>query len=402
MSASSWLRAAIACLAMMTLSGVALAQDAAEVTITGRIVHGADDPAFDPTVVIVSLNVLEGVTSFEQISTQPGAGGGFAFTFPEAPDRTYFVSAEYQGARYSDARSSAGLGDPMLLTVYDATSSSDVLEFESYSVIVTGALKQERFVELFELATVRNDSGMTLVPNQEVDGPAMLNLLRFALPPGAYNLAVDSNLVGGQILEVDRGVALTTPIPPTLDEPHEFRLVYRLNYEGDSLDLSRTMRFGARSFNFVVPDDTARPVAPALSDLGAADVRGRLTRLMEASDIGRSEFVELSVTGLPTPTFLDRVTNSSGTWYVRVLLPSLMAVLLLSLIAAGLRRTGLVAAAGADGPTRRAELLRQAALLETQHRAGTISDRRHEAEREAVKQALIDLDLEAQETGEAT
>ena len=402
MSARSWLRAAIACLAMMTLSGVALAQDAAEVTITGRIVHGADDPAFDPTGVIVSLNVLEGVTSFEQISTQPDADGGFFFTFPKAPDRTYFVSADYQGARYSDARSSAGLGDPMLLTVYDATSSSDVLEFESYSVIVTGALKQERFVEVFELATVRNDSGMTLVPNQEVDGPAMLNLLRFALPPGAYNLAVDSNLVGGQILEVDRGVALTTPIPPTLDGPHEFRLVYRLNYEGDSLDLSRTMRVGARSFKFVVPDDTARPVAPALSDLGAADVRGRLTRLMEASDIGRSEFVELSVTGLPTPTFLDRVTSSSGTWYVRVLLPSLMAVLLLSLIAAGLRRRGLVVTAGADGPTRRAELLRQAALLETRRRAGTISDRRHEAEREAVKQALIDLDLEAQVTGDAT
>jgi hypothetical protein len=401
-STRGWLRAALACLAMLSLSGVALAKDTPDVTIAGRIVHGAGDPAFDPTGVVVSLHVLEGVTSFDQISTKPDAGGGFTFTFPEAPGRTYFVTADYQGARYSDARRSASLAEPMLLTVYDATSSSDVLEFESYSVIVTGVLKQERFVEVFELATVRNDSGMTLVPNEQVDGPAMLNFLRFALPPGAYNLAVDSNLVGGQILKVDRGVALTTPIPPTLDEPHEFRLVYRLRYEGDSLDLSRTMRFGARSFNFVVPAETARPVAPALSDLGAADVRGRLTRLMEASDIGRGEFVELIVTGLPTPTLLERAATSAGTWYVRVLLPGLLGVLLLALVAAGLRRRGLAVTAGADRPTRRAELLRQAAFLETRRRAGTISERRHEAEREAVKQALIDLELEAEGTGEAT
>ncbi|MCH8198476.1 MAG: hypothetical protein IIA54_00185, partial [Chloroflexi bacterium] len=214
--------AAIAWAFALGVPGAAIAQDAAEAVITGVVEHGADLEAFDPTALLVSLDVLEGVSPLAQLSTRPAADGTFAFTAARAPTRTYFLSVEYQGARYSASRRADTLEDPVTLTVFDATNDPSVLRFDTYTVLVTGALGDDGIVEVLERVAVSNDSDTTLVPDFGAEGPAMLGFLRFGLPSGAYNLDVRSDLVGGEVLEVDLGFALTTPVPPTRGELHEF------------------------------------------------------------------------------------------------------------------------------------------------------------------------------------
>lgn len=380
---------AVACGFLLALPGAALAQAPTEVTITGEVRHGAGAEPFDPSQLLVTLNVLEGVSPLAQVSTRPARDGTFELTVAPAPSRTYFLSVEYQGARYSASRRASELSEPVALTVFDATNNPTVLTFDSYTVIVTGAVADDRFIEVLELALVRNDSDTTLVPSLAAPGAAMPGFLRFALPRGAYNLDVRSDLAGGEVLEVDLGFALTTSVPPTRGEPHQFEFVYRLGYDDPVVDLSRTMRFGAASFRFLTPVDVGRPASPGLQDLGAAELEGRVLRLLEGQGIEPGARIELTVSGLPTPSAWSQVRRKARESYFRYVVPATMAIAMLALLAYALGRRRVTA--GATG--QREPLLERTAALEARFRARSVSRWQYEAERDELKRALVEMAL---------
>lgn len=382
------LAAALALLAALLLAPAhARAQSAGAVEIQGRVEHGAGAASFDPTKARVTLNVLDGVTAVSQETKAPDASGAFAFRAVPAEGRTFFFSVEYQGAAYSAARNSDELADPVVVTVFDSTHDPSVIAVQSHTVVVTGAVRDEGFVEILERAIIRNDSGLTLAPDPDAEGPAMLSFLRFALPPGAYNLDVRSNLTGGQILEVDKGFALTSPVPPTAGgEPHRFEFIYRLDYDEPSLDLSRVMRFGAESLRFVAPVDVAAPASPRLADLGATDFNGRLLRLLEGQDVEPGEVVGMTVSGLPRPSALDALRESAGEWYVRYGAPAAVAVAALALSPLAFRRRSAPAAS-------RAQLLAQARAIRAAYDGGAISRAAYESRTRALRDALVRLEI---------
>ena len=378
----------VAAVCAALLSAVfALPVGAQETTeIAGSVRNGTPGAEFDPADVRLSLNVLEGIVSISETTTAPDASGRFAFSgVPVGPERVYFVSAEYGGAAYSTSLRTDDLGAPVEITVYEPTASTDALRVESHSVIVTGADANARFIEVFERAHVANDSGRTLVPDLSAQGPAMLSFLRFALPPGAFHLDVRSDLVGGDVLTVDRGFALNIPVPPTLaEQPHRFEFVYRLPYEGESVDLGRTMRFGAGAFRFVVPVSVGVGASPDLTDLGATAFEGGQLQLLEGAAIPRDGFLPMSVNGLPQPTLWGRVESRGGEWFLRYAVPGAAAVALAAALAFAARRRAPVAQL-----SREALLARAAALRE---RREGIPKRRYDAEREEIRRALIALE----------
>ena len=367
----------------------ALAQDPGEVEIAGRVEHGAEEASFDPTESRVTLNVLEGITLVAQESALPDASGAFNFTVDAADGREFFFAVEYQGATYSAVRSAGQLGEPVIVTVFDATHDTSVLTVQSHTVIVTGAAPDEGFVEILERAIVRNDSRLTLTPDLNAQGPAMLSFMRFALPPDAYNLDVRSNIVGGQVLEVDRGFALNSPVPPTAPgQPHQFEFVYRLDYDESSIDLSRTMRFGAESVRFVVPVDVATPSSDRLTDLGATDLNGRLLRLLEGQDIAPAEVLNLTVSGLPGRSAFDIARESAGEWYVRYAVPAAIGVTVVALLMLSFRRRG-VATSGAG----REQLLAEARTLRDAYDRHAVGTRAYEGRSRAIRDALVQADV---------
>ena len=376
--------------ALLMLPAQALAQQAGEIEIAGRVEHGADAASFDPTQARVTLNVLEGITLVSQDSTQPDESGMFSFSITAAEGRTYFFSVEYQGAGYSAVRDARELGAPVVITVFDATNDTSVLAVQSHTVIVTGAVPDDGFVEILERVIVRNDSDLTLTPDLNAQGPAMLSFLRFALPPGAYNLDVRSNITGGQVLEVDRGFAINSPVPPTAPgQPHQFEFVYRLDYEESAIDLSRTMRFGAESVRFVVPVDVATPSSARLSDLGATELNGRLLRLLEGQDIAPAEVLPLAVSDLPGEPALDAALESAGEWYVRYAVPAVVGLTLAALLLLSLRRRRAVAMGGAS----REHLLAEARALRDAYDRHDIGTAAYEGRSRVIRDALVQAEV---------
>ena len=377
-------------LAALLMPAQALAQEAGEVEIAGRVEHGADAASFDPTQARVTLNVLEGITLVSQDSALPGESGAFSFTAAAVEGRTYFFSVEYQGANYSAVRGASELSEPVVVTVFDATNDTSVLTVQSHTVIVTGAVPDDGFVDILERVMVRNDSNLTLTPDLNAQGPAMLSFLRFALPPGAYNLDVRSNITGGQVLEVDRGFALNSPVPPTAPGlPHQFEFVYRLDYDGPALDLSRTMRFGAESVRFVVPVDVATPSSARLTDLGATELDGRLLRLLEGQDIAPAEVLPLAVADLPRESAFDIARESAGEWYVRYVVPAVVGLTVAALLLLSLRRRRAVAMGGAS----REQLLAEAQALRDAYDRHTIGTAAYEGRSRVIRDALVQAEV---------
>lgn len=373
--------------ALLLTPAAALAQSGGAAEIRGVVRHGADSPTFDPAEARVTLNVLDGVTAVSQQTVLPDATGAFAFPVAPAEGRTFFLSVEYQGAAYSAVRQSDNIAEPVVVIVFDSTHDTSVLAVQSHTVVVAGALPEEGFIEILERAIIRNDSDRTLAPDPDAEGPAMLSFLRFALPPDAYNLDVRSNIAGGQVLEVDKGFALTTPVPPTLGgEPHRFEFVYRLDYDAPSLDLSRTMRFGAESLRFVAPADIGALSAPRLDDLGAADFDGRLLRLLEGQDVAPGEVVQLTVSGLPQPSALTAAIETAGEWWVRYAAPAAVgAAAVVLLLLAFIRKSA--------PEVGRAQLLAQARALRAAYDGGAIGKPAYEGRTRAIRDALVRIDV---------
>ena len=111
------------------------------VTITGVLRNGTPDVPFAPEAVPVTLRTLEGVVILDSRTASPEADGGFTFAdVSVAEGRVYFLSAEYRGAEYSVTLAADELGEPVTLTVYEATSSTEGLAITAYTVFVTGAV----------------------------------------------------------------------------------------------------------------------------------------------------------------------------------------------------------------------------------------------------------------------
>ncbi len=155
------------------------------------------------------------------------------------------------------------------------------------------------------------------------------------------------------------------------------------------------MRFGADSFRFVSPVDTARPESPRLNDLGATELDGRLLRLLEGDGVEPGEFVDLAISGLPLPTAWTRVSRVVADWYVTLVVPGIVIVTLAVLLGLGVRRRrfALDVSPGADLDAQREALLQEVVWLEARRSAGDVSHRRYDAQRSELKRALVELEL---------
>ena len=375
---------------------VAPASSAQEtVTLNGTLINGTPDASFTPQEVAVSLRMLEGVVTLEPQTVFPGPDGRFALLgVPVAEGRLYFISVEYQGAVYSETLEPDELEEPLTLTVYEATNSTEALAITSSTLFVTGADAQERVVEVLERVSVANRGSTTLVP--DLTEPGAMGFLRFGLPPGSFNLDVRADVVGGQVLEVDRGFAITTPIPPTFGEPQHLEFIYWVPYERSTVDLSRSLPFGADSFRLLLPADVGSAESPALTNLGTATVEGRDYQLLEGFELARGTRLELVLRGLPQPSLWSRIGGGAARWYLAAGVPFLVGAVLLGLLARGLRRRRYPweEAADMDPSARREAMLREMAALEERLSHGRVSHRRYAIDRERLKRALLALDLE--------
>ena len=380
-------------LLMVALPAMAFAQETE--AVTGRLVNGTGDGPV-PAGVEVTLHAVQSTASVETKTAVTDEDGAFSLEVPVLEDvNSYVVSLSYEGAIYGRPLAFDELGKPVEITVYESTTDLSVLEVNS-AALVLRPLESEGILNGSEVVSLVNTSDRTFIP--DLTGPAMgqMNFMRFSLPPGATNLRLESDLAGGDVIDVGPGFAVTASVPPG---DHLVGFSYTAPYNGDLLEFTRTAHMATSDFHLLLPEDLAQVQSDILKAGEDRVVLGDdLFQSWRSGPLNAADRVRMEFSGLPQPPWHERLSNvvlegSAPQLFLASLLGlALVGALLYSLLrvvpASRLTAVPLASAGASPGPVAE-ECLRQLAELDDALERGEMDADQYAHERAPLKAALL-------------
>lgn len=303
-------------------------------TISGVVRNGTAG-AGAPIGLWVTLRYQIDSGELVEHDTPTQADGSFTFTDLPPQGRPGFeVRTEHLGVEYAERALGEPLAGPLELTVYETTSDFSVVTLVDDTLAVTGADGKARRFSVLEAVKVRNASDRTFVADTLADGP--MSMVRFSLPDGATDLEVEASLPGGHVLQVDRGFALTMPVPPG---DHDILYVYRVPYEESFKQYTPNFPMGAETFRVLVIRGVAEGSGPGMRNVDDVAVGGTVYQVLEAGPLAPGQRSAVMLTELPQPTLLQRAENTvRSDGFRRGALPGALGAALLAALGAVLLR----------------------------------------------------------------
>ncbi|MBI4340055.1 MAG: hypothetical protein HY680_08910 [Chloroflexi bacterium] len=356
----------------------------ATLRLSGQVVNGTSGAAI-PQGLQVLLTVVRPEGGTQAPSAAVDSSGGFVFEGIPSDASLYSLATTYLDIRYGLDVGPADDLSAVKLLVYEASSSMEQISFARSSLLVSGVNAEDRRLSFLELMQVVNAGDRTFVPDQSQG----MVFLRFPLPPGAADLDVQADLPEGQAIQIDRGFAITSPVPPG---EHTIGYSYNAPYQGGAFELSRTYLSGAGTFRALVPESLGQASSSNLSVQRGTMIGDQAYWLLEGANIAPGGSVNFRIQGLPQPGLWDRA-RSLGSGNLRYLAAPLalamgLAVLLLVWM---FRRGGRAPVEAAAQVSDRDALLRAIAALDDRRAAGQMEEEAYQEQRSALKAQLLRL-----------
>ncbi len=300
-----------------------------EHAIGGRVVNLTPDTD-PPAGLQVVLTIFEGTEPLGQLAATTGEDGSFVFEdIPRLAGLGYLFQLQYQGAQYR-LQLDPGSTIPVEITVYETTSELSSLSVLDDTIMVTREPGQYDQLTVRQVVRVRNETLETFVPSFGDAGAGMMNFLRVSMPAGFNEMTVRSDLQGGQVIPVDRGVGITTAIPPGI---HAIVFAYSAPYDQSDLIFEPLYPLGADSVRVLVREDVGWLIGPEIREEETVIVSGSNFRVYGVEAVTAGERVSLGFTDLPqapwTTTLADAFTTE---WQVTTVIPGATALFLLLLL----------------------------------------------------------------------
>ena len=365
--------------------------------ISGEVVNGTPGGEL-PAGRLVVLHILmqDGNQDFRSASTD--ANG--AFSFPDVPIAEvlgYLLVATHQGVDYTLEILPGEALTGLELEIFETTTSIDAVGIVLDSVMIADWDVPDRTLSVLELVQLENYGNETFVP--DLAQPANMAFLRFALPSNARDLQVQTQLPEGQVLQVDRGFAVTTAVPPG---QHGMAFTYTVPYQGDRLDFSRRFSLGAQAFRLLIPVDLGSTTSSALSSGSNARIGDTDFRVLQAEDVPLGGTVDIQLENLPQPSLLSTAVNSLGQSTAIWVVPITLVLGLAGLLVIGIiRRSGVPSVAGnsaVEGASTKDELIGAIVELDNRLERNEVTEQEHKLQRQILKARLLEQEMNARET----
>ena len=213
--------------------------------------------------------------------------GGFAFDdVPMVAGGSYTLSLDYRGVFYGPTLAAADLaagdGNDVVITVYEPTEDAGIIVVDRQVMVITDFDAPQRMATATEFVRFRNPTDRTLQANLETAAPGMFSFMRFALPPGAADVTVQSSLRGGEVISVGSGFALTAAVPPG---EHSVDFAYRFPYGGGTVAYRNSLPQGVGIFQILVPERWDTVEISGLSPRPPVGIQEGVYRAWEGRDI---------------------------------------------------------------------------------------------------------------------
>ena len=215
------------------------------------------------------------------------------------------------------------------IPIYDRTDSLDDISLNSYIMMIPSIDKNSRQAGVLSMIKIKNSGNNVFSANFSDPSLTGFNLFRFNLPDGWSNLAVESELPVGNVIEINTGFAMSNPIPPG-----EYSILtnYIINYNNDNFDFDLKLPYGGENIQFLLPYDAGKITAEKFSDETEVTIGEKKYITISGDEFKKNDIINVSFTGLPEPSFTGNVINFlEGKLYV-IFLGILFSVVLISII----------------------------------------------------------------------
>ena len=314
----------------------------------GRVINGTS--GFSVPDDLAALMLITGPDGTLAVTGQAfvDADGGFVFEdVARVPEGVYTISVDYEGVFYGLSLDEENLGGENVITIFEPTEDAGIIVVDRQVMVITGFDISERMATVTEFVRFTNPTDRTLQANLETARPGMFSFMRFALPPDAANVTVQSDLRGGEVISVGTGFALTAAVPPG---EHSVDFAYSFPYEDGRVSYRNSLPQGAGIFQILVPVRWEGIEISGVAPRQPVGIQDQVYRAWEGRDIPPGPGIDLEIERLPQPGVLARVggTLSGGSFWLAAI-PSAMGVALLALLVLGMARRYRTAIAGEGG-----------------------------------------------------
>ena len=370
-----------------------LAQETTDVH--GQVVNGTEGAGLPDDLTVLMLITGPDGRLAGTGQAKPDGQGRFVFENVEIIDGGgYAVSVDHEGVFYGTSLAADGLADVLLLTVYEITKDASIIQVERQVMVIAAVNKNDRLVSAIEFVRLVNPTDRTLLPDLSEVAP--ISFLRFALPPGALELTVQSDLPGGDVASIGTGFALTSPIIPG---SHSIDFSYTFPYDGDTLSYRQSLVQGAGIFQVLVPETIPNMAVSGLNNIDPVNIQGTSYRAYEGRDFPPGQGLTLEITGLPLPGVWARFSNTvTGGGFWQITIPSALGATLAAMLLWGMIRgyrpspavDNAATASGTIDPAGRAVVVREVAALDQRYQEGDLPEADYRTQRQELVARILD------------
>jgi hypothetical protein len=354
--------------------------------VAGAVNNGTAGAEVPDGFEIALLGFRDGNFVNQQIATVSPDFPLFEFTnLMQDEDIQYRLAWEYGGVM--DQIFLVDEADPqnMRVIIYETTDSLENIRVGAHATIIPTVVGSDRLMGALDLVTIRNDGDRTFVPDPSNPNFTGLDMLRFSLPRGYEELAVDSVLPQGQLLEIPTGFAMTNPIPPG---EHEILYSYAINYSGTKLEFTRTLAFGVDELRVLIPPELGDVVAEGMKPTKTTELGETVYKEYSGTGYEPGFKMNFAIVDLPQPGLFKRMNESipggNAVMFGSVMIVVTVMMGLVVYVLVTTRRRG------------RMEILQQIVDLDKRFEKGKIDANEHQASRNALAaRALAVMDTEA-------
>ncbi len=390
----SLLAAVAIALYLFPIGGLSLlAQETTDVH--GQVVNGTEGADLPDDLSVLMLITGPDGRLAGTGQAEPDGQGRFVFENVEIIDGgSYTVSVDHLGVFYGTSLAADGLADGLLLTIFETIKDASIIQVERQVMVIAAVDKDDRLVSAIEFVRLINPTDRTLLP--DLTNVAPISFLRFALPPGASELTVQSDLPGGDVVSIGTGFALTSPVIPGA---HSIDFSYTFPYDGGTLSYRQSLVQGAGIFQVLVPETIPNIAAPGLNKIDPVKIQGTSYRTYERRDFPPGQGLQLEITGLPLPGVWARFSNTvTGGGFWQITIPSALGATLAAMLLWGMTRgyrpyptagVRLTASRTVD-PAERATVVRAVAALDQRYQEGGVPEADYRAQRRELLARALD------------
>ena len=372
---------------------VASAQSPPE-SILGKVSNGTDGGVVPTDLQVILMSIDLGSNSIiEQETTTVDQDGIFRFdNLVSGPGLSYRVVVNHGTFTPSVDMANVENWQNVRLSIFDETKSLEDITVSSYVMMIPTIDARSRQVGVLTVINVDNRGDTVWVP--DLTDPALtgLDLLRFNLPKGFSDLAIESQLPTGNILEIDTGFALTNPVPPG---EAAILISYILRYEDDSFDFNLKLPYGADQVRILLPDEGGTISAEGFGAGESVVVAEKMFNQYQGEDYAAGVELLTTFSELPQPTTLQKLSDFfKGRTYVIAII-SVVGIALLSILGYAMfssRKNSDLSSDDDDDVISRADVIAEIAALDEEFEANKIDEDDYNERRDELKRLVLELE----------